>query len=942
MKNKKWIAIPIAALCVIVAAVVGIFLYMQFSIKISEAENTYAPEYKSFCTSPQSAEITIDGKLEEEAWEGKGWFTDTYLQNTTGVMPGWKITGFPTEYGIYLAAVAEDHNLVNDGEHTMAKNSSFGFYVEVDNAGEKHANDILYATKVTIDMRGDAHCSEGNNFDRAVVVEGELNSRQTQRATAEIFLPWDFLQVDVSKGIPAEFRLYPVYRGVFEGEDWGTDMILPIGSAEYDIYNYWRFNQDGYMTPDREDAKLGDTVTGVAKTGNWDISREQEGIVRSSYGTEHHVIFDKEHYESDFIAEVTMIPVQSLENEWPKAGFYFLNTKGEWHAILQDTRKDLLVDAVDGTKNVNKLSLASVDQTWNWMEYEKEAIENPNAAETKGVNLKVVKYDGCFWYFVNDQYITVEKKDFMDTEVFPGFYALGMDVIYQDYSYTSIEDMDALKAYLNARGIYIIDARAVTPGGKVEASAISVKMGDQYDITITCDSGYEVSSILVNDEEKLEDAKRNAKDGVYTLTASDGNQEIRVSFQKCDGLELTGYVLSEEDESTLNAEMILTEKGNRILRYQILSNSKKGYTAVMPKGSYKAYVTSDGYIEAQESVSLDEDQERNFLLKLSLFAKEVEINGTKVYSNMSVWDMSKEGKGVVSTSYDAGGKMQPLYFAKTGKEALFQAKMEYTTRFEAGKEYQPDLFGGLFVTDGKNSGYILAVQNKLLYGNWQWTDVVIPGPVLMYPDPVPAEMAVALQDGYFYVYINDNFAAKLRAAEVVPGCSQNAEFAYGIYMIADKTADIAFRDVSFSTDSEEVANFQIQQGKTAVWKENNMFARAVVINGVRKASAREVWDTSEIAENILKGSYDMGTKMQPFYFASTGKQALYQAKIEYTTSFEAGKEYQNDLYGGLYVTDGTHNGYILAVQNKLVYGDWQWTGCPGLTRSGFSNACGLP
>ena len=679
------------------------------------------------------------------------------------------------------------------------------------------------------------------------------------------------------------------------------------------------------MTPDREGAVLGDTVTGVAKTGNWDVSREQEGIVRSSYGTEHHVIFDKEHYESDFIAEVTMIPVQSLDNDGPRAGFYFLNTKGEWHAVLQDTRKDLLVDAVNGTKNVNKLSLASVDQTWNWKEFAKEAIENPNATKTEGVNLKVVKYNGCFWYFVNDQYITVEQKDFMDTEVFPGFYALGMDVIYQGYSYTSIEDMDALKAYLNARGIYVIDARAATSGGKVEASAISVKKGDQYNITITCDSGYEVSSILINNVEKLEDAKRNAVDGVYTLTASDGNQEIRVSFKKCDGFTMTGYVLSEADESKLDADMILTGKGNRILRYQISSNSKKGYTVVMPKDVYKAYVTSDGYIALEESVSLNKELEKNFRLKPSLFAKEVEINGTKIYSNMSVWDMSKEGQGIVSTSYDAGGKMQALLFAKTGKEAVFQANIQYTTRFEAGKEYQPDLFGGLYITDGKNSGYILAVQNKLLYGNWQWTDVVIPGPVLMYPNPVPAEMAVVLKDGYFYVYINDNFAAKLREADVVPGSSQNAEFAYGIYMIADKTADIAFRDFSFSTDSGDVANYLAQQSKTSEWKENSMFARAVMINGVRKASAKEVWDTSEIGSNILKGSFAMGTKMQPFYFTKTGKQALYQAKIEYTTKFEAGKEYQNDLQGGLYVTDGTNNGYILAVQNKLVYGDWKWT-----------------
>ena len=49
-----------------------------------------------------------------------------------------------------------------------------------------------------------------------VIVEGELNSGNTTKATLEMFLPWETLRVDVTKGIPQTVGILPCYRAPLE------------------------------------------------------------------------------------------------------------------------------------------------------------------------------------------------------------------------------------------------------------------------------------------------------------------------------------------------------------------------------------------------------------------------------------------------------------------------------------------------------------------------------------------------------------------------------------------------------------------------------------------------------------------------------------------------------------------------------------------------------
>lgn len=65
------------------------------------------------------------------------------------------MTGFPTKYGIYIASIAEDTNLVNNGERSR-ENSCWEIYLTTDNADETRVGDGLYRKRIFVDMLGNS------------------------------------------------------------------------------------------------------------------------------------------------------------------------------------------------------------------------------------------------------------------------------------------------------------------------------------------------------------------------------------------------------------------------------------------------------------------------------------------------------------------------------------------------------------------------------------------------------------------------------------------------------------------------------------------------------------------------------------------------------------------------------------------------------------------
>lgn len=787
---------------------------------IAAPENWYSKEYGGFSTRPQDPRMTIDGVLDEELWEGKAWFQNAFMHDINGVYPKFKVTGFPTEYGIYVAAVTDDTNIVCNGQRATAVQSVFQFEIGADPVGEYRVNDGLYKTKYNFDMRGDVY-TRNPNVDRAVVVNGEINSGNTQGATLEFFISWEDMNVDLSKGIPQEFHMQCTYLACLPGKDGLNFDMVSTSYTSILTRDFFRFGENGYVTADAEGAKLGDSYLGNNKTANWDISREAENIVQSSGGTDKHIIFFKEHYGSDFIIETTIIPVKSLGDPSPKAGIWLQTTdsynsnKANHYGVLLNCVESNLTAGPNGTKNFGSYWLASLHQNGGWTMKTipgTNAIKNPNAATQEGVKLTVIKYGAMLVYFCDDQFMGMEEVGFMDTDILPGLYTLGADAIFKNSTCEPI-DKEGLKSYLGGKGIYLIDAMARGVQGTVTASASSVESGGKVHITITTKPGFRVSSVTINGEEKIADVNANAVDGVYTITNVTSHQEIRVGYEKVDGVQFAGVVTDGTNAITADAKLISTT--DKSLCYTFIANGAKGFDVKVPAGNYKLIITALGYKALVKDVTVSANVSETYALEESEFLSTVKVNNSVIASGLDKWDLTYVADGKVSISYSNGGKDKPLYFKDTAADFAIEISAKYTTKFLLGGDYQRNLMAGFRFHDGRNTSMLCAVDRGIVYTNtsnaWTYKQDLLPtdGRVLYYwPDwgyseANPVTFGIAKIGNDVNIYINGKLAMTTTWSTVAAGLDPNREVAIGMIMIADKEADL------------EISNYKLMTGTAA-------------------------------------------------------------------------------------------------------------------------------
>lgn len=921
-KKRKIIIAVVVAACVLLAAagILAWYLLKGRGEQIAQAENTYDSVYHSFCSYEHDPEISIDGVLDEAAWQGKKWLVNTYATNINGDQPWIEVTGFTDEKGVYIASVVKDTNLRHNGERAPLANSSWDLRVTADNVGEERSTSTVWQSWFVIDMKGQDF-GYRTNFDRAVKVEGELNSGNTTSGTLEMFVPWETLGIDTSRGIPETFRIYPSYYGCLPGGSRTNNLIL-ISMPEQ-TKDYYLFGKDGYATADREGAVVGDSVIGYAKSGNWDVSRESEGIVQSSPGTEHHQIFFKGQYGNNFILETKISYVKSLENDWPKAGFLFKALDATWYTAYLDLNNSLVSDGANGLKNVDTLMLTTVDHTWDWRS--RTEFNRPNtAADKTEVKLTVLKYGSRFYYFINDTYFTSEEISFMDKNVIPGLYSLGADVIYKDYSCKELTE-DMLREYLKGQDVCMIDVNVDGLGGQAQSSAVSVEKGESYNIFLTSNSGYEVSSIVINGEERIADARKNALNGYYTISNVRENQEVHVSFAECGEATLSGTLSLVDGAYNKPVWITATGKTNGTLFYE--TTETDAFSFRLPEGRYELFACTDGYKSVVHTVEVKGDTVKDISLDPSAFPASVEIGGRNVQWAKHIWNLNEEHLNYVTTSFASGGKMAPLYFKETAKDFVVQATIEYTTEFTADESaYQPDLMGGFVFTDGSKTGWVVAQTNGITYTNWQGMWGLRDISILTYPEKKSVTFTLAKEGKDAYLYLDGRQVLQIDWKELTGGLNPDQEAAVGLYMIADKTADIRFSNYSVKTGTAAAKSYIAEHVvRDTPSPENPMFADILTVGGTRLMSSRLSWDLTEAANGVAKTSYAKGGKAVPMYFWEHGSTALLHTTIEYTTEFVGSEEeYQPDLMGGFMFHDGRSSGWIITGNTGIITTNWQF------------------
>ena len=932
MSTKRKRIITVSAVCVLLL-VLGVSAWCFFrggssEERIAKAENQYDTDYHSYCTYEHDADMEIDALLDESVWQDKKWYTNTYLDNVNGKKPVLRVTGFLTEKGVYLASVVEDTNLMDNGERAPLANSNWEFRVTADNVGEERSSSSIYCMSYNIDMKGE-NFGVNPNFDRAVRVEGELNSENTTSATLEMFIPWESLGVDTSMGIPESFRVRPSYRAVLPGMNGNWPLNLTAGNNQ--TKDFYTFTKAGYVNADREGAVLGDSAVGFAKTANWDVSREAEGIVQSSPGEEWHQIYFTGEYGSDYILETKLTYVKPLNNDWPKAGFFFRGTDSTWYLAGLNLNGQVVTEGKDGRMEVNTLEIGTVSHQWDWRALTQ--YNKPNANPTGEIKLTVLKYGKNFYYFVNNMYVTSEVIPNMDKDVLPGICSLGADVIYKDYSCKKLTE-EMLAEYLNEKKLCMVDIDVDGEGGEVRCSTLAVEQGGSYGFSIVTKPGYIIDSILINGEERIADARKKASGSMYTVSNVRENQKVRLSYKKFEGSVFSGKVTLAEKTSNSTVFMTMTSEDNGTLYYEMYCQGE--FSIALPDGRYKVYSAAEGHRNEVFYINVKGNTVRDITLSPSAFPIEVDLNGANVQWGLGAWDLTHENERRVSTSYAAGGKFVPIYFEDTAKDFVVETTIDYTTDFTGDVSiYQPDLMGGFSFAGKNKSGWVVARTNGIVFQNkdsqnkdfWDYRGGLWAHDLLAYPTKKSITFAVAKVGNDAYIYCNGKETQRMSWSELSGGLAADEEVAVGLMMIADKTADITFSNYSLKTGTAAASRYIAEhkgEDNTPL-EENPMFAEKVTVGGKTLMSRLGTWNIDNVGNNIVSTSYAAGGKGAPFYFLEKGKEALLHATVEYTTTFTGSEsEYQPDLMGGFCFHDGRQEGWIVACDTGFVSTNWQY------------------
>lgn len=916
--KKRQLAILIAIASLLAVSSIALCMFLLTRENIAKAENQYAADYNSFSTRECDDFMNIDGVLDEEQWQDKVWLHNTGYGMDDAI--SYEVTAFPTSKGAYVAFKVKDTNIIYNGVKNMTNNSNF--YVRVVGyQNEAMAGSLNHYMKdFQIDMGGVAY--PYSNCDRAVVVDGVLNSGETKGAVLESFFSWESLGIDTSEGIPTMVGVLPSYLAMMQGQGSVTRYDVADIRTDYKSGYAFMFDEGGYCDSDKDDAVLGCAANGHTKTPGWDLSRMQEGRVESLAPTDREFLYFKDMYAKNMIIETTIIPTSNCTEHGnvARAGVAFVNSGGQYGTVCALMRED--IDCSYDTGIFSNIRLFTTTPSAELIHTFHNAANYKNTTNQPGVKLTAIKYGDTFICFMDGNFMGVQVMSSCAGEVYPALYAAAGSAIFQDYSCREVTEEDMLE-YLNAHNVYRVKTELASGGGHVEATSNYVKKGESVDVSIETNIEYVLDSVKINDKEQLSSLKKSAEYGTFTLDDIRKNYDVKVKFAKHTGTknELT---VSATSETRVPAELIVTLKSNGLLTYKkaILTNEKVKIN--LPAGAYNVKIIAEDYVIYTTQVNLNKDRTVSATLKTSAFSETVTVNGKTLNNNRAMYDFSEEAKNKVSTSFAAGSKLKPLYFNQTAKDFVVSTTIDYTTVFREGVDYQPDLMGGFYLHDGESYTFILAWRNGLAYRGLEKTSTrlrdLVSTDYLLYPNPVSVEITLVKSGKEVFVYINGVCVKEMDYIELGPDLDPNKELAIGLTMLADKTADIRFSNYSLKT-GEAAAKKYIETHK-AVDKTskrlsvNPLIAEYNVLGTKNYQSATNYYN---VFADKVTGSYAMGSKGKLLWLYSEqgSTTALVSAKIRYSSDFKEGVDYQPDLFGGFAVASESNSGWIMAFQQGL-------------------------
>ena len=685
--------------------------------------DTYEWYYEPSYSDPIDITMSIDGVLDEPVWNKRNWLH----HSEKGANLSY--TTYFTEYGLYVAAIAEDTHIQWHSRFYFPTNSSFWFNIKSKDTQTLHATEVY-------NFFVDQYNSASRNLARYQAKSHTYYDKDgnANKMTAELFVSWKAINIHLEPGelYPEFIRINPHYRYIENLNSVENGWIRPLFFFDDDARQVCsgRFDKDGYIAYERDEAPLGNAANGMSKSDGWILDAVDDGIV-TSCGPHSQAIFFKDIYSSHYSFKTQMLVKGGIQDTYPSAGV--CNMKNEiYFDAFNIIGNDILSSA--SAYNAHHLSLYKNGGA-GWVDKSLFAIPN-NGSQV--LTIQMIKDDSVFHYIVDGVYYGSENIAHLNGKSCPGLYTLGCEAMFFNFEAIDYDDdLDGLEEEL-LKYVCPINV-SYSEGGYASAVTPAAKYGESTAILLQPDSGYAVSNFEVKDPSgnvlyDFDYYLSHVIDSMVSIDDIQSKLNVYVEFALIEGerTRIIGTMVSDKDDSPIaNADFAFVGHDPR-LYFPGKTGNTGGLSVVLPKpgistcggyqincdGVYDVYITNDGTLVYATTITLT-NESPNTLRDIIVRAPNIKLNR----------DMNKTLKGSKYVYENRTNVFKMSAYEYTGtyaNDAIFSVEVSNGSAISAGGNWAYYL--GIIMTQGEIvDPSITKVKDLLPNGTYMYRNVDNPG-----------------------------------------------------------------------------------------------------------------------------------------------------------------------------------------------------------------------
>ncbi len=503
--------------------------------------------------------VTLDGKLDEAAWQQVYPLTYTSVGVTVSV---YVVFG---EDGFYVGYDVEDNEAYFHENRASENNSSIEIYFSP--VGTTTLNETVL--QVRMEPNNDFTC-----YRALGAVDAQLSfpwsaeylpvyglsqaeaGWETDAATGgmvthgglqyEMFVGWDTLSLTEA---PESIKLYPCYNYINNSLSDGRRVSQVWSQGRYnEPMDYYTFDAQGYVGNDDrltqeygEELLFGDAGNGLSKSSGWDISALTESNTVSSTQNARgsHYLYIKGSDTAAYLFSVKAQFIRDVNNTGARMGIVMgrqNSNKTDLNMYTETFAVAVQGDNIGKYQLTHKVGDDEGGKFVSWVSTDLSPYSGANGISAP-VELTVVKQGSLFFYFANGVYLgSVSYPRFAEGGAV-GLYSLGAQAVFTDISYQT--DEAAISAYLDQAGIRLVTVTSNVGGtfsGTVNGSAFDASQATiafvgtadiELTVTPTIDAArtYIIESVTVNGEEAT-----LSQGGRLTIEDCSEDVEIVIAF----------------------------------------------------------------------------------------------------------------------------------------------------------------------------------------------------------------------------------------------------------------------------------------------------------------------------------------------------------------------------------------------------------------------------